>query len=140
MNYRNAQIEPHQNAQERNFFPTRSFRNGYAGMNFCLTSTDRPRRPLHPASRAFVKFTVKLEIHEIIWLVLFHFFCFYGQSPYTLHPFPKDWQEKLSYIWEVSLPMQSCVWVFRGFFTPPTVTLRWFPRHFAVKVILSNVI
>ena len=141
MSYRNAQNEP-QNARERNFFPTRSFQNGYAGTNFCLTSTDRPCRPLHPASRAFLEFTVKLEIYGLIWLVSLSLFalqviCFYGQSPRTLH-FLKTGRRSL-YL-GVSLPVPSCVWVFRGFFTPSTVTLRWCPRYFVGKVILPNLI
>ena len=44
MNYRNAQTESHQNCRERNFFLTRSFRNGYAGTIF-LCHFHRPPMP-----------------------------------------------------------------------------------------------
>ena len=78
-----------------------------------------------------------------IWTHLVGFIIFICITSYMLlrpitayTPFPKDCRRSL-YL-GVSLPVPSCVWVFRGFFTPSTVTLRWFPRYFAGEVILPT--
>ena len=80
-----------------------------------------------------------------IWTHLVGFIIFICITSYMLlrpitayTPFPKDCRRSL-YL-GVSLPVPSCVWVFRGFFTPSTVTLRWCPRYFVGKVILPNLI